>query len=150
MKYTEGSILYFDPFYFKNGNTAKKKYFLVLKDIDDVSILASLPTSRDTIPADKVIENGCIELPDINLNCYVVSANTEVTKCGKMFPVPTFIYGHQIDEYQKSLMEDIYPLEGTDYFVWGEMKIEIFSELIKCLKASKSVKRKYKRSLGFS
>jgi hypothetical protein len=25
----EGNIIYFDPFYFKNGNTAKPKYFLV-------------------------------------------------------------------------------------------------------------------------
>jgi len=31
----EGNIIYFDPFYFKNGNTAKRKYFIVLKNTAD-------------------------------------------------------------------------------------------------------------------
>jgi hypothetical protein len=31
MIYTEANIIYFEPFYFKNGNTAKEKYLLVLK-----------------------------------------------------------------------------------------------------------------------
>jgi hypothetical protein len=29
--FDEGTIIYFDPFYFKNGNAAKPKYFVVLK-----------------------------------------------------------------------------------------------------------------------
>ena len=28
--FLEGVIFYFTPFYFKNGNTAKQKYFVVL------------------------------------------------------------------------------------------------------------------------
>ena len=69
----EGNILYFDPFYFKNGNPAKPKYFVVLKNIDNNSILASLPTSKDSIPEKEEIENGCVELPNINFNCFVIS-----------------------------------------------------------------------------
>jgi hypothetical protein len=48
--FEEGNIIYFDPFYFKNGNTAKPKYFVVLKNFNKNSILASLPTRKDTIP----------------------------------------------------------------------------------------------------
>lgn len=49
--FEEGNIIYFDPFYFKNGNTAKSKYFIVLKNVKDSNtILASLPTRRDSIP----------------------------------------------------------------------------------------------------
>lgn len=42
----EGSLLYFNPFVFKNGATPKPKYFVVLAMMDDGKLmLASLPTS---------------------------------------------------------------------------------------------------------
>jgi hypothetical protein len=46
----ERNLIYFDPFYFKNGNTAKPKYFVVLKQLGSKSVLASLPTRKDNIP----------------------------------------------------------------------------------------------------
>ncbi len=78
--FRERDIIYFDPFYFKNGNTSKAKYFLVLKVGDNGNILATLPTSKNTIPHYEMIENGCLELPDINLNTYIISTQTEVTE----------------------------------------------------------------------
>lgn len=48
--YSEGNILYFDPFYFKNGAESKPKYFLVLKRIGDHAPLASLPSSKMHLP----------------------------------------------------------------------------------------------------
>jgi len=116
--FKEGTIIYFDPFYFKNGNTAKPKYFVVLKNQADQNILASLPTRTYSIPQKEEIDNGCIELPSINLNRFVISDDIEVTECGKTFDFKTHIYGHQIDDYE-----------------------------IKCLKNSKSVKRKYRKIL---
>jgi hypothetical protein len=145
--FEEGTIIYFDPFYFKNGNTAKPKYFVVLKNPDDHNILASLPTRRDSIPQKEEIENGCIELPSINLNCFVISNDIEVTECGKKFDFKTHIYGHQIDVYEIEFLQEIYPLENTDYEIWGKMKNEIFVSLIECLRNSKSVKRKYRKIL---
>ena len=65
----EGNIIRFNPFYFKNGNTAKPKYFLVVKKTGNDTIIASLPTRKDTIPAKETIERGCVDLSDINLNC---------------------------------------------------------------------------------
>ena len=145
--FKEGTIIYFDPFYFKNGNTAKPKYFVVLKNQADQNILASLPTRTDSIPQKEEIDNGCIELPSINLNCFVISDDIEVTECGKTFDFKTHIYGHQIDVYEIEFIKEIYPLENTDYEIWGEMKNEIFLSLIECLKNSKSVKRKYRKIL---
>lgn len=113
--FKEGNIIYFDPFYFKNGNTAKPKYFVVLKNQNGKNILASLPTRKDSIPQKEEVENGCIELPLINLNCFVISENIEITDCGKYFDFKTHIYGHQIDDYEVSTLEEIYPLENTDY-----------------------------------
>jgi len=145
--FKEGTIIYFDPFYFKNGNTAKPKYFVVLKNQADQNILASLPTRTYSIPQKEEIDNGCIELPSINLNCFVISDDIEVTECGKTFDFKTHIYGHQIDDYEIKFLKEIYPLENNDYEIWGEMKDELFLSLIECLKNSKSVKRKYRKIL---
>lgn len=145
--FEEGTIIYFDPFYFKNGNTAKPKYFVVLKNIDKQSIIATLPTRKDAIPQKDEIDNGCVELPEISLNCYVISNGTEVTDCGKGFDFKTHIYGHQIDDYTIDYLKEIYPNENSDYEIWGKMKSEIFEALIDCLKNSTSVKRKYRKML---
>lgn len=146
--FNEGTIIYFTPFYFKNGNTAKPKYFVVLKNQDNKNILASLPTRKDSIPRKDEINNGCIELPEINLNCFVISENTQVTECGKYFDFKTHIYGHQIDTYAMDKLKDLYRTEEVDYIIWGKMNKRLFNSLINCLKHSKSVKRKYKRMLS--
>ena len=67
--FQEGHIIYFDPFYFKNGNTAKSKYFLILKCEENRNIIASLPTRKDSIPENETISDGCVELPD--MFCYL-------------------------------------------------------------------------------
>ena len=41
MMFTEGRLLCFDPFHFKNGNIPKRKYFIVLGQLDDEVIMAS-------------------------------------------------------------------------------------------------------------
>jgi len=147
--FEDGQILYFDPFYFKNGNTAKAKYFVVLKVCDEQKcILASLPTRKETIPRNEVIESGCLELPEISLNCFVIAPDEVVTECGKRFDFKTHLYGHQIDDYESSVLRETYQIEGTDYFIWGKMEASIFKRLVDCFTNSTSVKRKFKRLLG--
>ena len=104
-----GHLVYFDPFYFKNGNTAKPKYFVVLKTDGNKSLIASLPTRTDSIPANETILNGCIELPGINLNCFVISSDQIITEWGKRFTFTTYLYGHQIDDYDIEKIKEIYP-----------------------------------------
>lgn len=79
------NIIRFDPFYFKNGNTAKPKYFIVLKYSENNTIIASLPTRRNSIPQDENIVQGCLEMPKINLNCFVIPRDVDVTENGKIF-----------------------------------------------------------------
>jgi hypothetical protein len=143
----ERNIIRFDPFYFKNGNTAKPKYFLVLKHSKHNTVIASLPTRSNSIPQDEDIEEGCLEISEINLNCFVIPQNVEVTECGKRFDFKTYLYGHQLDDYSVELMNEIYPNEGSDYEVWGKMKQEMFNKLITCFKNSKTVKWKYRTQL---
>lgn len=148
MTLPEGSIIYFTPFYFKNGKSAaKNKYFVVLKNIDGKSIVASLPTQKDHIPEHLMIKYGCIECAEINFNCFVFPSDIEVTECGKNFEFTTHLYGAFLDDYDINMLRDIYPKEGSDYMIWGQMKSELFSDLLRCFKNSKSVKRKYKKLL---
>jgi hypothetical protein len=85
--FTEGSILFFDPFYFRNGNTAKAKFFIVLRVLDDKVVLATLPSSQDYVPATVVDaeEKPCIEIPEANFNCYYLKAQRTVTTNGWAF-----------------------------------------------------------------
>lgn len=125
--FQEGFILYFDPFYFKNGNPAKPKYGLVLKNMKNQSIILSLPTRKDFIPStfQLISESECIELPEINQNCFFISKLKEVTESGKKFDFNTFLYGHQLDIYDN--LDELYPIEGIHYTVWGKVKEEMFS-----------------------
>lgn len=143
----EGTIIYFTPFYFKNGNPAKNKYFVILKNVGNKTVVVSLPSSKDYVPTHLEKENGCIECLEANFNCFVFSPQTAITEDGKTFDFPTFLYGHLLDDYLVSELENLYPIEGTDYTIWGKMKTELFFQMIECFKKSKSVKRKYKKIL---
>jgi hypothetical protein len=145
--FEEGNILYFDPFYFKNGNTAKRKYFLVLKVHERKTIIAVLPTRTASIPRSELVDSGCLELPEIGLNCFVFPKQETVTECGKVFDFNTYLYGAFIDDYEISVLEELYPNEGIDYWVWGKLKPAYFEAVLDCFRQSASVKRKYKRVL---
>lgn len=146
--FEEGNIIYFTPFYFINGQSAPKpKYCIVLKAHAENAIIASLPTRKDTIPSYSDRTTGCIELPDINLNTFIFEINTIVTECGKRFEFDTFVYGHQLEVYSKDLFKDLYRIEGTDFEIFGKLKPELYQRLLKCLRDSKSVKKKFIRYL---
>ena len=142
-----GNIIYFTPFYFKNGNPAKPKYFVVLADTGNGAVLASLPTRKDSIPKANEVDRGCVEIPDINMNCYVIPPNQPVTRCNKCFDFPTHIYGYQLDTFKLSWLHDIYRIEGVDYEIFGQMQKHLFDDLINCLRTSRSVKKKFIRML---
>lgn len=87
---------WFDPFYFNNGNPAKPRYFLVAKHYKNNILISSLSTRKVEIPQNESLLEGCPEIPDFNLNCFIIPKKIEVTVCGKMFDFKT-IYGHQLD-----------------------------------------------------
>lgn len=145
--YAEGNLIYFTPFYFKDGSESKPKYFLVLKVIDQNVILASLPSSVDHLPKNISSGHGCLEIPEGCINCYIFKAGKVITENNWSFPRDTFLYGQWIDEYKIDLLDDIYPIDGIDYEIVGKITNEEMLCLIKCFTNSASVKRKYKRLL---
>ena len=145
--FTPGKLLYFDPFYFKDGGN-KPKYFLVIKIVGENVILASLPSSQVHLPATQEILHGCLEIPDSGINCYIFIANRPITKCGWCFQLNTFLYGFWLDEYNIDVLSTNYSIEGVDFEVVGELKDEELQSVIECFRNSSSVKRKYKRMLS--
>lgn len=146
--YTAGKLIYFDPFYFKNGSASKPKYFLVLKVVDDKVVLASLPSSKEYIPRQIQVEHGCIEIPEGCISCYVFKANVSITVDGWSFELDTFLYGQWIDDFEIEQLNDQYPVENIDYKIVGELTPEELQNVIKCFSSSASVKRKFKRMLS--
>lgn len=106
MMYVEGQLLSFTPFVFKNGATPKKKYFIVLKYLDNKWMMASLPTSKDHIPSDVGLTSGCINIPERAVNAFVFLPNESVTDCFS-FSLPTFVYGEQVDEYDPKYLDEM-------------------------------------------
>lgn len=71
--FEERNLLFFDEYYFENGNHAKPKYFLVLKSDATRMMLISLPSSKDYIPANVEKIHGCITIPEKQIGCYFFS-----------------------------------------------------------------------------
>ena len=146
-RFEKGSILYFSPFIFSNGDEPKNKYFLVLHCDEQNLILASLPTSQDHVPGSLEKKHGCINQSDINFNCYLFEIGRVVCSNGFSFPKETYVYGFRLQLF------DLYVFcvqecnDETKIEVKGRLLDEEYNALVQCLKNSTSVKRKYKALL---
>ena len=145
--FTQGKIFYFTPFYFKNGNTAKPKYFIVLKNIDDSIVIASLPTRSNKAPSLIDVTHGCINHDDRLFNCYAFEEGRVVTDNGFSFPIATYIYGNEVETYEVSILSSVYQVKNIDYEIKGTLTGAEFTNLYDCLKNSSSIKRGIKRLL---
>lgn len=140
--YPEGQLLCFAPFVFKSGAEPKKKYYIVLKHMDDKMMMASLPTSKNHIPGDVPLVSGCINIPERAVNAYVFFPEEKVTDCFS-FVLPTFVYGEQVDEYSREYIENM----KTKIEDLGKISDETMANLRNCLKQSVLIKRKYRKLL---
>ena len=145
--FSKGQIIYCTPFYFQNGNTAKPKYFIVLNNINEETIIASLPTRSNHAPTLIDITHGCVNFDDRRFNCYVFEPNRVITTNGFSFPIGTYIYGNEVESYHAKLLSSIYTIENIDYEVLGTLTEAEFTDIYDCIKNSSSVKRGIKRLL---
>ena len=150
--FKEGNILYFEPFYFENGNTPKPKYFLVLKEVDNQLILASLPTSHDHIPSNMSKVHGCIDDSTINFNCYYFKAGKDIAFYdvgGETFSFPrdTYVYGYRIAFFDLELFKKQIKEHLSMVTLKGRLFETEMQELLDCLRKSASVKRSFRKLL---
>ena len=110
-------------------------------------VLASLPSSKVHLPTAVPLVHGCVEEPENGINCYIFEANRPITQCGWSFPLPTFLYGMWLDDFEIATLETNYSISGVDYEIIGMLNPEELQAVISCFKESATVKRKYKRML---
>lgn len=150
--FEEGNILYFNPFYFENGNTPKPKYFLVLRNIEGNLMLASLPTSHDYISGNKVKVHGCIDDDTIIFNCYYFQkgkniAYNEQENCDFCFPRDTYMYGYRIAFFDLGKFNEQIATTKTVLTYKGKLYEGELLGIKECLRNSSSVKRKFRKLL---
>ena len=142
-----GNLLYFNPFIFPDGGDPKPKFFVVLGEVEETVLLASLPTSKDHIPSDVEVTSGCLEIPERMVNAYTFMANEVVTENGFFFEKNTFIYGQNIKTYNTAAFLQQQTTSQTEITEKGKLKDEIFTSLKDCLKNSDAVRKKFKKYL---
>jgi hypothetical protein len=142
-----GQILYFNSFQFKNGNTPKPKYLIVLAMVRGAVIVASLPTRTNAAPSFVRTDHGCINIDERCYNSYVFEKHRVVGENGFSFDMPTFLYGDQIEDYEVELFESNY-VEGIDYVILDKLVKKEFDAVIQCFRTSGSVRFKIKRLIA--
>ena len=140
--YHTGELIKFSPFVFKNGNQPKTKYCIVLGQIDDKVMMVSLPTSKDHVPSDVMVERGCVDISERGVNAFVFSPNDQVTSSFS-FPRPTFVYGEQVDEYEQKYLDEM----GSKVEQLGQIDSVLFQALKDCVKKARLLRRKYRKLL---
>lgn len=133
----------FDPFVFKNGAPGKPKFYVVLKHMGDDLMMASLPTSQDHVPGDLSDMTGCISIAERGVNAYVMAAGEVLTDAGFAFPLRTYVYGEQVDEYSQAYLDEM----GSKVEDLGLLPSERLEALRECVKRSPLIKRKYYKLL---
>lgn len=150
--FEEGNILYFNPFYFENGNTPKPKYFLVLRNVEGNLVLASLPTSHDHIPGNKAKVHGCIDDDTINFNCYYFQGGKNIAYNEQEdrdfgFPRDTYVYGYRIAFFDLDKFHEQIVAAETILTYKGKLYEDELSRIKECLRNSSSVKRVFRKLL---
>lgn len=142
-----GNLLYFNPFIFPDGGDPKPKFFIVLGEVDETMLLASLPTSKDHIPSDVEVLSGCLEIAERMVNAYVFMANEVVTEDGFFFEKNTFVYGQNIKMYNTTAFLQQQIDGQIQISIKGKLTDDVFSALTNCLKNSDAVRKRYKQYL---
>jgi len=142
-----GNLLYFNPFIFPDGGDPKPKFFIVLGEVDESVLLASLPTSKDHVPSDVEVKSGCLEIPERMVNAYIFMANDIVTDNGFFFEKNTFIYGQNIKTYNSVAFLGQIASGVTVIEEKGKLKDDVFTALKNCLKNSDAVRKRFKKFL---
>lgn len=142
-----GNLLYFNPFIFPDGGDPKPKFFVVLGEVDETVLLASLPTSKDHIPSDVEVTSGCLEIPERMVNAYTFLANEVITENGFFFEKNTFIYGQNIKTYNTIAFSEQEKDGETEIELKGKLKVDLFTALKDCLRNSDAVRKRFKKYL---
>jgi len=146
MRLNVADLYYIPNFQFDNGNI-RDKYLIVLTDSVNDRLLLTLPTS---VPGHlEKNQSGCISCENSQFNCYRFLQGEVVTDEATQFffPLDTHLYGEWIGDWSANALQLDYNVDGVDYEFKGQIKKEIFENILLCFIGSSKVKRKFKPRL---
>ncbi len=145
--FNSGNIIHIEKYIFPDGvvkNTGK--FLVVLYNNKNISIIATLTTTKDSIP-EKFKQEGCIYKPDINFHCYYIPKNKEICKNKYSFKKDTFIYINPklVFEKQLNYYDNTYNIKDIE--IVGNLNKNEYEDLVYCIYKSKFTVKKIKRIL---
>jgi len=137
------NIIHINDFDFKNNQPIKGRYFIVLDENEETSLVLSVVTSQNFIP-DDIFKQGCIDKPELNIHSYVFTSSTEIGENGFKFSKDSFIYIQSSTVYEQDLSKllAVYPEESID--IKDRMNQSEYEDLIYCVYKSKKISKKIK------
>lgn len=138
-----GNLFYFKEYIFKNGNTPKNKFFLVLKALENGFIAAILPTKVESLPSNIEKNHGCISFPEKCICCYHIPKDIVVSNSGFSFQLDTFLYAQHVFDETESNLFSTYPIEDIEFK--GKILDIEFKKIIQCFSNSNQLPRKFRK-----
>jgi hypothetical protein len=111
-----------------------------LKNIDDKIIIASLKTRDNKAPSLITVNHGCNIDATRNFNCYCFSPDISICTNQFTFPIQTFIYENEVEDYVGQNLNLNHKIKGVDYEICGQLNTHEYNEIINCFKLSKSIR----------
>ncbi|NBW27295.1 MAG: hypothetical protein EBR38_01825 [Flavobacteriaceae bacterium] len=143
----DGTLLHIPNYVFENG-TSKDKFFLVLKEIDDLQLIVSLPSSIEYFPTGTIVNHGCVDLHQAQQTTYCFKAGNIIDSTTSFsFSKDTYLHGCWLKDIDKNLFFQKYPVQDFHYVIKGIIDPPELKEIINCFKNSSSVKQRIKKLL---
>lgn len=138
------SIIHILNFDFENNQPLKNRYFIVLENDGQNSLMLSVITSQDHVP-DDLQRHGCIIDEGKNIHCYLFEQNKVIGEKGFSFKKKSFIYinSSSIRNADLAKLRVLYgTIQEKDIILINE-----YEEVINCIYKSKFIARGIKRKL---
>ena len=137
------SIIHINDFDFENGQPIKGRYFIVLDDDLNTSLVLSVVTSQDHIPV-ALMKHGCVHAPDLNIHCHHLSSKKEIGENGFKFSKDSFIYisGATVFEQDFRVLTNLYP--ETEIQLKDKLIQKEYENLVYCVYKSNRISKKIK------
>lgn len=145
--FTPGSVYFIKLYDYEDGGTPSDKLLIVVCVNDKESILLrALTTSKLKIPVEKVF-HGCTS--NQNLSFFTFLKGRVI---GKDLKDRDFSFDKDTFIFFKDNMEIISCAKLLGYYpnrisLIGELNLEVYQRLVKCIKSSKLIAKKYKTFL---
>lgn len=143
-----GNILRICNYDFEDGKSPNKdKFLIVLLNINGISIVAPLTTSKDYLP-DHYKNQRCVKDEPNRIHCYYIPSNIKIGISGFYFPKDTFIHIHTSNLSNKSIKDFTAKyIDSSKAELKDKLTNKEYSNLLYCVYKSSFVSKKLKKMI---